>query len=103
MVFSPDCDHCIHATENLLQNIKLFKNTQIVMATSLGFNHLLKFYTDFKLADYANIKVGLDNVYMLGTFYGIKSYPSIYVYDKKGNFKNSFEGTVSWKIIADAL
>ncbi len=103
MLFSPDCDHCIHATKELLKNIDLFKKTQIIMVTSLSYNHIQKFYTDFKIADYHNIKVGLDNTYFLGTFYGSKSYPSIYVYDKKGNFKKFFEGTVSWVEIAKAL
>lgn len=103
MIFSPDCDHCIHATEALLKNIDLFKNAQIIMATSLNWPHIQKFYNTYKLADYPNIKVGLDNSYFLGTFYRIRNFPSIYVYDKKGNFKEFFEGTVKWEDVAKAL
>lgn len=103
MVFSPDCDHCIHATENLIKNIDLFKKAQIVMGTALSYNHIQKFYTDFNLAAYPNIKVGLDNSYFLGTFYSVHSFPSIFVYDKKGKFKAMFEGTVKWEKVAKAL
>ncbi len=103
MVFSPDCDHCIHATESLLKHMDLFTKTQIVMATALSYNHIQKFYSDFNMGAYPNIKVGLDNSYFLGTFFQIHSFPSIYVYDKKGKFKAFFEGTVKWEKVAEAL
>ena len=103
MLFSPDCDHCIHATQDLVEHYKLFKKVQIVMATSLSYNHIQKFYTDFNLATYPNIKVGLDNSYFLGSFYQIHSYPAIFIYDKKGKFKEMFEGSVKFEKIAGSL
>lgn len=102
-IFSPDCDHCLHATEDLLANYKQFKKAQIVMATSLSFPHVQKFYRDFKIAEYPNIKVGLDNTYFLNTFYNVKSYPAIFVYDKKGKFKAAFDSGSKFEKIAQAL
>ena len=103
MIFSPDCEHCIHATEDLLAHYDLFKKVQIIMATSLSYPHIQKFYKDFKIADYPNIKVGLDNSYFLGTFYNIHSYPAIFLYDKKGLFKEFFDGSVKFEKIAKLL
>ena len=103
MVFSPDCEHCLHATEDLLAHYDLFKKVQIVMATSLSYNHIQKFYKDFKIADYPNIKVGLDNSYFLGTFYQVHNYPAIFLYDKKGMFKEFFDGSVKFEKIAKLL
>jgi thioredoxin-related protein len=103
MIFSPDCDHCIHATKELLANINLLTKAQIIMATSLSFDHVQKFYTDFKLKDFPNIKAGIDNTYFLATLYAVRSFPSIYVYDKKGKFKAFFEGTVPWEQVAAAM
>jgi thioredoxin-related protein len=103
MVFSPDCEHCLHATKDLIEHINLFKKVQIVMASSLGFQHVKKFFQDFKIADYANIKVGWDNTYFLGTFYEVKAYPAIFLYDKKGKFKQAFDANANWETIAASL
>jgi thioredoxin-related protein len=103
MVFSPDCDHCVHATEDLITHYNLFKKVQIIMATSLPYEHVSKFYTQFKLTDYPNIKVGWDANYFLGTFYEVRSYPAIFLYDKKGKFKQAFDANTKWETIAAAL
>ena len=103
IVFSPDCEHCIHATEDLLAHYDLFKKVQIVMATSLSYPHIQKFYKDFKLADYPNIKVGLDNSYFLGTFYDVHSFPAVFLYNKKGIFKEFFDGSVKFEKVAQRL
>jgi thioredoxin-related protein len=103
MIFSPDCDHCIHSTEDLLAHYNLFKNTQIVMATSLGYEHIKKFYNSLKLVDYPNIKVGTDAAYFLGGFYEVRSFPAIFLYNKKGNFIQAFDGNTKWETIAAAL
>jgi thioredoxin-related protein len=103
MVFSPDCDHCVHSTEDLLAHYNLFKKVQIVMATSLAYEHVKKFYTNLKLTDYPNIKVGCDAAYFLGGFYEVRNFPAIFLYDKKGNFKQAFDGNTKWETIAAAL
>jgi thioredoxin-related protein len=103
MVFSPDCDHCITSTKDLKANYKLFKKVNIVMATPQPFESIKKFYADLHISDFPNITVGYDKSYFLGTFFNVKSYPSIFLYDKKGNFKQAFEGTVHWDLIAKAL
>lgn len=103
MVFSPDCDHCRHATEDLIAHINLFKKVQIVMASSLGFQPVKKFYQDFKIADYANIKVGWDNIYFLSTFYEVNSFPAIFLYNKKGKFIKAFDANAKWETIAASL
>jgi thioredoxin-related protein len=103
MVFSPDCDHCVHSTEDLIAHYSLFKKVQIVMATSMPYEHVLKFYNQLKIADYPNIKVGCDASYFLGTFYEVRSFPAIFLYDKKGNFKQVFDANTKWETIAAAL
>ena len=103
IVFSPDCDHCLHATRDLLANHDLFKKAQIVMATSLSYPHIQEFYGDFKIAEYPNIKVGADLSNFLSTFYDVKSFPAIFVYDKKGKFKAAFNSGAEFKSIAKVL
>jgi thioredoxin-related protein len=103
MVFSPDCEHCQQMTKEITANIKLFKKAQIVMATPLEFNYVKKFYEEYKIADYPNITMGRDPSYFLGTFYKVRSFPAIFIYNKKGQLVNWFTGEVELKKIADSL
>ena len=103
MVFSPDCDHCIHATEDLIKNIKSFKNAEIILASSLSYESVHKFYKDLHLAAYPNIHVGYDSKRFLSSFYEIRSFPSIFLYNKKGIFKMDFSDHPNFKLIASSL
>jgi len=94
IVFSPDCDHCKKETEDLLQNIDQFKKTQIVMATWLPFPDMKKFYDDFELSRYENIKVGRDISFIIPPFYNIRNLPFLALYDKKGNLITVAEGSL---------
>lgn len=103
MVFSPDCDHCVHATEDLIANIQSFKNTEIVLASALSFESVKRFYKELHLAAYKNIHVGYDSKRFLGSFYEVRSFPSIFLYSKKGDFKMDFSDHPDFKLIAAAL
>ena len=103
MVFSPDCDHCIHATEDLITNIKSFKNTEIILASSLSYQTVQKFYKDLNIAAYTNIHVGYDSKRFLSSFYEVRNFPSIFLYNKKGIFKMDFTDHPDFKIIAASL
>jgi len=103
IVFSPDCEHCQHETEALIKNIDLFKNTQIIMTSPLDYSYLLKFYKDYGIAKCPNITIGRDGSYMLGTFFSIHDFPSIFVYDKNWDLVKSFSGSVRVEKIAAAL
>ena len=103
IIFSPDCEHCQHETEALIANIDKFKDVQIVMVEYLAYEEMKKFYINYKIADYPNITMGRDAKFFLPIFFKVESLPAIYVYDKKGNFKQSFSGSVKMDKIAAAL
>lgn len=101
MIFSPDCDHCQHATEDMIAHMSKLKKVQIVMATPLEYKFIPSFYNKYKLSDYKNVTVGRDPNYFLGHYFDVHNFPSIYLYDKRGNFTKAFVGSVSFdKIIA---
>jgi thiol-disulfide isomerase/thioredoxin len=103
ILFSPDCEHCQHETNDLIANIDKFKRAQIVMITYMPYDMMIKFYKDYKIANYPLITMGRDGKYLLPTFFKVKSLPAIYVYDKKGKFKEAFSGSVKMDKIAAAL
>jgi thiol-disulfide isomerase/thioredoxin len=94
MIFSPDCDHCQHETEEIIKNIERFKNIEIVMATPRPFESMKAFYKQYNLSKYKNITVGRDAGYVLPVFYNIKMLPYLAFYDKKGQLIDTFEGSL---------
>ncbi len=103
IIFSPDCEHCQHETNELKTHIKLFKKVQIIMASPVEHSYLKKFYDEYEIAGYPNIILGRDPTNFFGTFYNVHTVPAIFVYDKKGNFVNRFDVTVPITKIAEVL
>jgi thiol-disulfide isomerase/thioredoxin len=103
IIFSPDCEHCQRETEMLTQNIDKFKNTQIVMVTYLPWEEMVAFYHRYKIANYPQITMARDTKFFFPVFFKVRNLPSIFVYDKKGNFKKNFEGSVNTDLISDEL
>jgi thioredoxin-related protein len=101
IVFSPDCDHCQHETEELIKHIDKFKKVQIVMATFQPFGLMRKFYADYQLYRYENIVVGKDVNFILAPFYNIRNMPFLAFYDKKGQLISIFEGSLPIDKIAE--
>ena len=103
IIFSPDCSHCQHETEALTKNIDKFKNTQIVMVTYLPYDEMMKFYKVYKIAKYPQITMGRDTKFFFPVYYKVQNLPSIFVYDKKGEFKKAFEGSVKIEDVLEEL
>ncbi|MBX3242397.1 MAG: redoxin domain-containing protein [Chitinophagaceae bacterium] len=103
MLFSPDCDHCKTETETITKNIDQFKNTHILMVTSQSFDKMVEFYNHYELAKYKGITVGRDAVFFFPSFYKIKFFPFLAIYDKKYNYKKHFEGTPKWEDLKSQL
>jgi len=94
IVFSPDCSHCQNEAKMITENIRQFKNTQFVMLTYLPYEEMMAFYKVFRIYNYPQITMGRDTKFFFPIYFGVKNLPSIYIYDKNGRFKKSFEGDV---------
>ncbi len=99
MVFSPDCEHCQHETEELINNIDKFKNILIVMTTTMPFDSMLAYREKYHLERYKNIIVAQDTDYFLFTFYQVHNLPFLAFYDKKKELISVFEGGLSMKLV----
>ncbi len=100
--FGPECGHCTVFAKKLMDSISLFKNTQILMVSSFDFVKIRKFYDDNKLADAPFITCGKDDNYFFISHYGIRAFPSAYVYNTKGKFVKSFESEINIKELSEA-
>lgn len=102
-IFSPDCGHCQIATQNMLKHMDLFKKFQIIMATPVAYKWIQPFYDSFKLKNYANLKVGWDASYTLGTFFDVHNFPALFLYNKKAVFVREFKGDINFQEIYNSL
>lgn len=103
MIFSPECEHCQHETKALIADINKFKNAQILMITWLPYEEMIQFYKDYKIADYPEITMARDDKFFFPSYFRVRNFPSIYVYNKKGSLVKNFEGSVKIDSIAAAL
>ncbi len=102
-IFSPECEHCQHETDALIKNIKKFKNVQILMITWLPYSEMVDFYKKYKIANYPNIMMARDTKFFFPPFFKVRNLPSIYIYDKNGKYKKTFEGSVGMDQILSNL
>ncbi len=101
MVFSPDCDHCKHETEELIKNIDKFKKIQILMVTWQPFGEMKKFYEEYQLSRFSNIIVTRDQSFFLPPFFDIHNLPFLAFYDKQGKLISVFEGNLPMEKVAE--
>jgi thiol-disulfide isomerase/thioredoxin len=101
MLFSPDCSHCQHETEEMMANREATKGLQIIMVTLDPLYKMNKFIADYKLNEMPNIMVGKDIYFTLPSFYDIKNLPYLALYNSKGEVFQTFEGTVSFSKVLD--
>ena len=103
MLFSPDCDHCQHKTEEIIRHIDAFAKVQIIMSTTLPFDKMLDFYVKYDLKRFDNILVGKDINYLLPPFYDIRNFPFLAFYNKKKELISVFEGAMPIEKIIEEL
>ena len=94
MMFSPDCDHCQHQTEDIIKHIDAFKNTQIVMNTVLPFEQMREFYDKYQLQRFKNIIVGRDVLFFFSPYYRAQFTPYLALYTKNGELLYTNDGQV---------
>lgn len=83
--FDPDCDHCKEFTGSFISHINDLKQTQIVMISFTPVAAIKKFETEFKLGQYANIKLGTEGLtFVVQRYYNIQKFPFIAIFNKKG-------------------
>lgn len=103
LLFSPDCSHCQHETEELVSHKDDIKDLQVVMVTLHPLWQMKEFIETYKLATLENVVIGKDIYYTLPSFYAVRNFPFHALYDKKGQLISVFEGSMELKKILDGF
>ncbi|HVF81232.1 MAG TPA: redoxin domain-containing protein [Flavisolibacter sp.] len=93
MLFSPDCEHCKHEAEELAAQKESFKNIHIIMVSPYPFYRLREFADTYGLSGLQNVVIAKDPSYFLMTFYNIRNFPYMALYNKKGQLIETIEGS----------
>jgi peroxiredoxin len=101
MYFGPDCGHCSYFTKRMLDSMSIFENTQIMMVSSSEFAKVKKFYDDQKLSTVPFVTTCFDKDYFFVTNFGVRSFPSAYVYNTKGRMVKFYESEFSVKALME--
>jgi thiol-disulfide isomerase/thioredoxin len=94
MIFSPDCSHCQHETEEMITHMDELKDVQIVMITFHPLWMMKDFIVNYGLDKFSNIVVGKDVYYITPGFFDIHNIPYLAMYNKKGDLIKGFEGAL---------
>jgi thiol-disulfide isomerase/thioredoxin len=103
MIFSPDCSHCQHETEEMIAHMDELKDVQIVMITYHPLSAMRDFITDYGLAKYPNIVVGKDVYYITTGFFDVHNIPYMAMYNKKVKLIEGFEGSLHFTKVIEVL
>ena len=101
MLFSPECSHCQHETEELVAHKDDLKDIQIVMVTLHPLWMMNDFITNYKLKELPNVVVGKDIYYTFPSFYNIHNLPFLAMYNKDGKLITVFEGALGMDKVAE--
>ncbi|MCU7548237.1 thioredoxin family protein [Chitinophagaceae bacterium LB-8] len=94
MLFSPDCSHCQHTAEEMVQRKDELKNITIIMATLHSIKEMNAFVDKYGLNQIPNVTIGKDLYYIMPSFYAVKNFPYLAFYNKKGQLIMGYEGSM---------
>jgi thioredoxin-related protein len=94
MLFSPDCSHCQHSAEEMVQQKDDLKDIQIVMATLQSIAQMNAFAETYGLKALPNVVLGKDVNYILPAFYGVHNLPYMAFYKKNGALIRTVDGAL---------
>lgn len=94
MLFSVDCEHCQHETQDIAKHISAFKGAQVIMITPSRHDEMYAFYKGYGISKYPDvITMGTDSTRRLNMFYQQRFFPGIYIYNKNNHLVYYHEGT----------
>jgi hypothetical protein len=103
MLFSPDCEHCQKQIEMMLKKASLFKDCQLILATTLPMPYIRDFVIKYKTDQFPFIRVGQDSKFFFGPFFKLQQVPMLAFYNRQGKLKEVYHGGADMKKIKRAL
>ncbi|MGC4102025.1 TlpA family protein disulfide reductase [Ferruginibacter sp.] len=103
MLFNPECEHCQHQLELLLDMPEVAASANLVLTATETLKKINVFYDKYHLEKYPWISIGKDHKYFFGGFYKPKTIPVLAFYNKEKQLVYFNQGSVKKQQILDAL
>ncbi|HUQ96318.1 MAG TPA: redoxin domain-containing protein [Chitinophagaceae bacterium] len=103
MLFSPECSHCQHTAEELVQHKAELQGVQIIMATMHTITQMNEFSKTYGLAALSNVVLGKDIYFILPPFYSIHNLPYMAFYKANGDLIRTVEGSLPIERVLDVF
>ncbi|WP_188316191.1 TlpA family protein disulfide reductase [Chitinophaga agrisoli] len=97
--FGPHCPYSKAQMEDILSNMKMFKDVNFYIFTTTVFPEMKEFYEHYSLGKYPNIVTGIDTAIFFPTYFKAQGVPYLAIYGKDKRLKEAFVGKVSAKHI----
>jgi len=101
--FNTDCDYCNEEAKMLSQNIKKFRDVQIIFVSFESINQIKKFAQQYKLNNYDNIHFLHDSKLTFASTFDVNSLPSLVLYDKNHKLIEKIKGQTKSEILIKKL
>jgi len=102
--FSPTCEHCQAFITDLLKNTEQLKYIQILMISYLPIEEIKKFESDFKLSQYANIKVGTEGYsFIVQHWFNIQRFPFVALFNKKATLTAAYRNVPTINVLLEKI
>lgn len=102
-LFSVECDHCAHMTEEILRNIDKFKQATLLMVTPFKPDRMKAWYDQYNIGKYPGIIMAAEPTRQIVYYYDLENFPGVYIYDKKHKLVADYEGTVKLETLLKHL
>lgn len=103
ILFQPDCDHCQQEAEQIRERLSVFKGYEVYFISSHPLEVIKEFAAKYGLADKPNVYFASTSVEGILENFGAIPAPSVYIYNKEGELKESFNGQTDLDVIVKYL
>lgn len=93
VLFSPDCEHCQHEAQEMVAAKESFKDIFVLMVSVAPLHQVKTFAINYGLGALPNLVIAKDPSYFLLTYYGIRNFPFMALYNKKGKLIDVLAGS----------
>ncbi len=101
--FNTECEHCQAEAQLIHQNIKAFKNAQIVMVAPNPPKEISAFTKQYGIYQHPEIMVLWDKDDHFVDWFGSSPFPSVFIYNKEQHLVKEYHGEVKIEVIIKYL
>ncbi|MDA9555153.1 redoxin domain-containing protein [Pelobium sp.] len=101
--FNTECEHCQAEVQLISQNIKVFKNAQIIMVAPNAPSEINSFMEQYGIKQHSKINVLWDKYYHFIDWFGHSPFPSVYIYNKGQHLVKEYHGEVKIEALTKYL